>query len=131
MWYLETLLKYGADPNLEMVDAIDYRSLPMVKLLVDAGADPKHMDEFGNTYLYTAACSNSYDIAYYFLEKGVDPKVNAKGLDLFLSFVNDNLPYLPPPDDCRPKVIDWLKQHNEWKDKEDMWREEHGLSPKK
>ena len=122
-FFLEMLLKHGADPNVLIDDAITINSLPMVKLLVAAGADVNARDSRGDTYLLPALSANAYDIVYYLLGKGVNPKINDEQLTLILEFVNDDLAYQPPPDDCRPKVIDWLKQHNEWKDKSELWKE--------
>ena len=47
-------------------------SLPMVKMLVEAGADINYKNEFGQTALNQAIILDVFDVAFYLLQKGAD-----------------------------------------------------------
>ncbi|KAK7936068.1 hypothetical protein PG985_001563 [Apiospora marii] len=78
---VQKLLDSGADPNNVVLRktllllAIDVRSLGMVKLLVERGADMKRpaRRSIKRTPLQKACEVSSFEIAQFFLSKGVDP----------------------------------------------------------
>ncbi|HEY7120325.1 MAG TPA: ankyrin repeat domain-containing protein [Tepidisphaeraceae bacterium] len=56
--------------------ACEWRAMPLVKLLVEKGADVKLRDEAGDTALWAAVSSGSMPIVKYLIEKGLDPKTS-------------------------------------------------------
>ena len=118
-WFLETLLKHGGNSKLStspMFYAIMAHSLPMVKLLVEAGADLNAKDRMNSTPLITASTVNAFDIDYYLLEKGADPRIKCGADTTMLYFIQHDPAYGTSGIDYREKVIDWLKTNNFWKE---------------
>lgn len=89
--FLELLLQFKGNPNFVevgprrkgnstrnsvLISAVEINevqsSLPMVKLLVEAGADVNYKNEFGQTALKQAIILDVYDVALYLLQKGAD-----------------------------------------------------------
>jgi ankyrin repeat protein len=113
-------MKYGGKINLvnpkdgttPIFNAILACNLPNVKILVEAGANINQQDAGGETPIVAAALEVQYDIVYYLLQMGADPKINNKDLNYYLqhSYID---PASPGFSD-RQKVIDWLKQRNLW-----------------
>lgn len=92
-FYLEEALKHGGNPNLEIPDndgdkmhilyiAIHGRNLTNVQLLVEAGADVNGGKKEGSitSPLSVALGNRAYDIAYYLLQKGVNPEIAKKDI---------------------------------------------------
>jgi ankyrin repeat protein len=76
----EVLLNFGADPNIgnpnPLLFASKYRNLPLMRLLVDAGADVNYSEPgTGITPLHEACSRNRYEVASFLIEKGAN--VNA------------------------------------------------------
>lgn len=75
------LLNMGADPNLYvnddplLLEAVNERSFPMVKLLIDRGATPNATDEDGISPFLQSLTKRrgSPEMARYMLEHGADP----------------------------------------------------------
>jgi ankyrin repeat protein len=99
--WLEILLKHGANPNLvhpkvggeDTVDysagmtaiffAIDSGRMKSVDLLIKAGADVNHQDNFGETPMFHAARSAKFSVVLRLLEAGADYRIrNNDGEDL-------------------------------------------------
>ena len=99
--WLEILLKHGANPNLvqpkiggdDTVDysagmtpvfqAIDSGSMKNIDLLINAGADVNHQDNFGNTPMMHAVRRRRFDVVLRLLEAGADCRIrNNDGKDL-------------------------------------------------
>jgi ankyrin repeat protein len=91
MKFMGLLLKFKGDPNsvevgprrvgnttrnsvlIAAVDADEiYSSLPIVKLLVKAGANINYENEFGQTAFNEAIVLEIYDVALYLLQNGAD-----------------------------------------------------------
>lgn len=93
---IKTLLDYGADPNVDTHMTVDYRtlkdlvrqgmpldnavlkgSLPIVKLLVEAGVDLNILpnDSMVGSWVNLAVAYGSPDIALYFISLGLDYNV--------------------------------------------------------
>lgn len=91
MKFMGLLLKFKGDPNsvevgprrvgnttrnsvlIAAVNADEiYSSLPIVKLLVKAGANINYENEFGQTALNEAILLEIYDVALYLLQNGAD-----------------------------------------------------------
>ena len=98
--WLEILLKHGANPNLVLpkyggenttdysagmtpiFDAIDSRRMKNLDLLIKAGTDVNHQDNFGNTPMLHAAWGR-FDVVLRLLEAGADYRIrNNDGEDL-------------------------------------------------
>jgi ankyrin repeat protein len=88
--FVRLLLDYGANPNDEEVgdrrEGNSRRETPLlnasetsleaVKILIDAGADINHRNEFSTvTPLNESIIQGRYSIALYLLEKGADPNI--------------------------------------------------------
>ena len=88
---LKLLLQYKGNPNFVevgirregnstrnsvLISAVQFNdiqsSLPMVKMLVDAGANINYKNEFGQTALSQAIIQNVFDVALYLLQKGAN-----------------------------------------------------------
>jgi ankyrin repeat protein len=124
-WFLETLIKHGADPNAGLTYMHIYPSLAMVKVMVEAGANVNGTGDGNKPPLIGAAILRYYDIVYYLLEHGADPKIKDHLMGSILDCIHSEVNYEPKPGDDESKVIEWLKQHNAWKEKDELWREEH------
>ena len=84
---VKALLDAGADPNTPRggmftatplffaAAAKEDAGLPIVRLLIEKGADVNHRDNFGDTALFPAAASGSAGVIEVLLEAGVDPKI--------------------------------------------------------
>ncbi|MBK9249667.1 MAG: ankyrin repeat domain-containing protein [Ignavibacteria bacterium] len=90
--FLRLLLEHGANPNDEEVGArgqgnrtrktplvvacsdLNQSPLEKVKLLVEAGADINHKNEYDETPLKTALSFDHYDVMLYLLQKGAEYK---------------------------------------------------------
>ena len=89
--FLKLLLQFKGNPNFVevgprregnstrnsvLISAVEINevqsSLPMVKMLVEAGADINYKNEFGQTALNQAIILDVYDVALYLLQKGAD-----------------------------------------------------------
>lgn len=89
--FLKLLLQFKGNPNFVevgprregnstrnsvLISAVEFNevqsSLPMVKLLVEAGADVNYKNEFGQTALKQAIILDVYDVALYLLQNGAD-----------------------------------------------------------
>ena len=59
-----------------MISAVEINevqsSLPMVKMVVEAGANINYKNEFGQTALTQAVILDVYDVALYLLQKGAN-----------------------------------------------------------
>jgi len=106
--YLTLLLEHGANPNdIEVGDRTKDNTtrdtplmiasgglkqfvnpLPMVKALVEAGADINKGDEFGRTPLSAAFSQNNFDVLIYLLKKGANHRVpivtDPEGVEFYL-----------------------------------------------
>jgi ankyrin repeat protein len=119
-WYLKTVMKYGGKVNLvnktdgttPIFDAILACNLTNVKILVEAGANLNQQDAGGNTPIIAAAIQVQYDIVYYLLQVGADPKINNNTLTYYIQ--HSYMDNASPSANDREKVIDWLKQRNLW-----------------
>jgi ankyrin repeat protein len=83
---VERLLKAGADPNLgdsPLFGAIQGQNecVPILKLLIEKGANPKALDENGQTLLHQAAAGGTPEVAAYLVDTlGLDVnQVDKKG----------------------------------------------------
>jgi ankyrin repeat protein len=73
---IELLLRYGAKKGIDEAvrRTIHYDNLPLMKLLVEYGADVNAMtSEFGEPILNYALISGRYDSAEFLIQKGADP----------------------------------------------------------
>ncbi len=108
--WLEILLKHGANPNLvrpkiggenttdysegttPIFAAIDSRRMKNLDLLIKAGADVNHQDNFGNTPILHAAWGR-FDVVLRLLEAGADYRIrNNDGEDLAYTAALFNAP---------------------------------------
>jgi ankyrin repeat protein len=81
------LLQRGADPNVlsraeiakvpPLGTAAFVRSVPLVRLLLDSGAEPNGRGEGGFTALHSAAQNEDEDLARLLLDRGADPSLAA------------------------------------------------------
>jgi hypothetical protein len=84
--FLKLLLKYGGDPNAEengpqkngkytpLIIACGTGDLEYVKILVNAGADINHANEYDDRPLYNAVILQHPSIVIYLIEKGAEFK---------------------------------------------------------
>ncbi|HZX59327.1 MAG TPA: ankyrin repeat domain-containing protein [Mucilaginibacter sp.] len=89
--YLELLLKYGANPNIEghskpssadgdrdtplpLTIACEEGNFDYVKVLVNAGAKIDYSSKFGSLFFTAVAVGQNPDIVMYLIEKGMDYK---------------------------------------------------------
>lgn len=80
-YYLELILKNGGNPNFSLLDdtheihliysVMRVESLTNLILIVEAGANPDPEND-GNTVAF-ALLKDNYEMAYYLLQKGVNP----------------------------------------------------------
>lgn len=105
---IQLLLQEGADPNLScdgepaLMLAIDCEFLPLMKMLVEAGADVNAQDDFGITTLAWSINSEQTDIFKYLLQNGASieirdssgfhPVVYATNLDILKTLETLNFP---------------------------------------
>jgi uncharacterized protein len=91
--WLRTLLKHGANPNLvcpkwgdqgdvdfsagttPLFDAIDSGCIENVDLLIQAGADINHQDNFGNTPMIHGAMIGNFSMVLRLLEASADHRI--------------------------------------------------------
>jgi ankyrin repeat protein len=80
------LLERGANPNVSARNAMKVAaihaasaagSLPIARLLIEAGADVNAVQQAGFTPLHAAAMAGRVDLAKLFLERGADPSAKA------------------------------------------------------
>jgi ankyrin repeat protein len=92
--YLKILLKYGANPDIHatvekdsplhntIVNGKEDKTMEILKLLLDNGADINIQNAFLDTPLHTAAIiiglGNNYEVFLYLLERGADPNIPNK-----------------------------------------------------
>ncbi len=96
--YINMIKKYKKTPGREdfsrdisMYNAIMSLSLEDVKKHVESGADINNKDLTGDTPMMMAANLNQYQIVYYLLEKGADPKLKDKmGFSIIYSIKRSN-----------------------------------------
>lgn len=79
--WLKAALEHGGNPNATytewelpiIYEAILYRRLDNVKLLLEHGADINYQDKSGGTPLHKAVSTRIFTIALFLLTKGADP----------------------------------------------------------
>ena len=78
---IQLLLREGASPNLDcdgepaLMLALDCEYLPLIKMLIDAGADINAQDEFGITTLAWSINYEQINTFKYLLEKGASMEI--------------------------------------------------------
>ena len=83
---VRVLLEAGADPNLPggtsqvsplmmMCSRYTENSIPVVKMLLDAGANVDYVDSNGSTAYDLAKQAQNLLVAEYLLERGADPEM--------------------------------------------------------
>jgi hypothetical protein len=89
--YLRLVLKHGGNPDFPVgygdrtiiYEAIMNNRLENLRILAESGADINHRDSFGSPPIMSAARIRNYDMVYFLLSKGADPKiVDRAGSDL-------------------------------------------------
>ena len=134
--FLKLMLLHGGNPNDEetgdrgkgnstrktplleaCADVIqDVTPIEKVKLLVDAGADINHKNEYGATPLKKALTDEHYDVILFFLQKGADfraplfKNLQGKEFDLIKSMRFDAFPLDSKKYQEKMKVVEFLKQ---------------------
>ena len=86
---IKDLIKHGADLNYQGGTSLtalmlvaknkSHNSLPLVPLLLDAGADPSITDSRGYTALHIAASEGNVEVVKLLLHHGVDPQFGERG----------------------------------------------------
>jgi ankyrin repeat protein len=84
-----------------VMEATWHKHLPMLRLLLTAGADPNASDGTGSTALWTAVDNHDRESVRLLLLAGADPNARWKDNSTILS----NLPDQPDP-----KIVAMLKQ---------------------
>jgi uncharacterized protein len=124
---LEALLKHGGNPDVKnaaketaIFDAIKYRDLRNVELLVAHGANLNDQSsESRQTPLIRAALVKQYDIVWFLLQSGADPKkTDVWRYTINYQIQHDSFPERDSLAPVRQRVIDWLRAHGAWKKEE-------------
>ena len=105
---IQLLLREGANPNVDcdgepgLMTALECEFLPVIKLLVEAGADVNAQDEFGITTLAWSITTEQTDVFKYLLANGASmdirdssgfhPVVYATTLDVLKTLEELNFP---------------------------------------
>jgi hypothetical protein len=130
--YLELLLKYGGDPNAEetgpkktgnadrftpLLLACRWNNLDYVKILVNAGANVKYINEYGQSPLGEAIDSENPLMVIYLIKKGADfRRPMHKTVDGEEKYITDDLRYWRfdlGSDEYKKKMelVDFLKKN--------------------
>lgn len=118
--FLRLALKYHGNPNLHiskgpwrtpLMQAMGPSRLPIIKQLVEAGADVNYQDPVtGDTPAMGAADLNQFDAVYYLLEHGADYAIkNKSGNTIVFQIDNNNIDPQSPLYAWRQKVIEFLR----------------------
>jgi len=81
LFFVKTLLKYGADPNLgnplheAIVNTPEDSTIKMFDLLLENGANINALNNNGDTPLYTSIFISRSDYANYFLDNGANANI--------------------------------------------------------
>ncbi|MFN0219972.1 MAG: quinoprotein dehydrogenase-associated putative ABC transporter substrate-binding protein [Hyphomicrobium sp.] len=78
---MENWLKDGADPTLELINAVNANSVERVGFMLDKKADPNAQDSQGYSALHHAARNRYSPLVALLVERGADP--NARDTDGF------------------------------------------------
>lgn len=133
-FYLEVALKNGGDPNLGvptgdgdkihiLFTAVNSKNLTNVQLLIEAGADVnagKKEGDLGSTPLDAAIAHDSYEIAYYLLQKGANAQLKKE--DITCSITNFSIARRKIKKEDFIKMNKWERgfitmEQIEWRDK--------------
>jgi len=125
-YFLKLALKYGANPNLVAPRSDETPLFPAaqfldgngnVPILIKAGANLDYQRKpLMNTAMMDAAGVGHFKVVYELLEAGADYKLkDAKGDDFRYWIRLSRADYQPH---WRKRIIEFLKQHNFWNDKD-------------
>ena len=89
----ETLLEWGADINLGLIDAVKGGHAQVVKTLLAMGIDPNLQDDDGNSLLMWATVNNRTEVVAILLEwkANLNLQNNRELMPLGQAILNDNL----------------------------------------
>lgn len=129
-WFLETVMAHGGNVNLVNKYSRETplfkatHSLENVRILVKAGADIHARNQFEETPLIRAAMNDSYEVVYYLLELGADPRTKMDNGMTILYPIQSFYAGGATPETAawREKVIAWLKERNLWHIEEPVWQ---------
>jgi hypothetical protein len=75
---IRTLISLGADPDTCLAEAVKFVSAPTIRILLEGGANPNQLDEFGDPLLFAVGAYGQPDVLQAFVENGVNIHVHNK-----------------------------------------------------